>query len=177
MTPVGTPKTLKNKETHEQILFGFGGRFLARRSAVEERGLEGFAAEGGLSGGGGGFASQLCPDYPKIMCACHVLVQLTWLVRPLFVVVLVGIARLKHPADLQAHSASTRLSNLQCTDRCDVPASFTPFVKASGIPQQAPNRRSSGKYLTYLFCFPLSVHFFHLLSEILLVLFQIKWVR
>ena len=63
MTPPGTPKTLKNAEKHGKMLFEFGGRFLAPRSAVEERDLEGFAAGAGPSGGGGGFASQLCRGF------------------------------------------------------------------------------------------------------------------
>ena len=60
MTTPGTPKTFKNTEKHEKMLFEFGGRFLASRSGMEASPGEGLAAEVGLSGGGGGFASQLC---------------------------------------------------------------------------------------------------------------------
>ena len=49
MTPPGTPKTFKNAEKHGKMVFEFGGRFLAPRSAVEERG---FAAGAGPIGGG-----------------------------------------------------------------------------------------------------------------------------
>ena len=59
MTPPGTPKTFKNAEKHGKMVFEFGGRFLALRSAVGERG---FAAGAGPIGGGGGFASQLCRE-------------------------------------------------------------------------------------------------------------------
>ena len=60
MTTPGTPQTCKNTEKHGKMVFEIGGRFLAPRSAVEERDLKGFAAGVGPIGGGGGFASQLC---------------------------------------------------------------------------------------------------------------------
>ena len=52
MTTPGTTKTFKNTEKHDKMLFEFGGRFLASRSAVQVSPGEGLAAELGLSGGG-----------------------------------------------------------------------------------------------------------------------------
>ena len=55
-----SPKTFKNAQKHGQMLFEFGGRFLAPRSVVQGIFHRGLAAGVGPIGGGGGFASQLC---------------------------------------------------------------------------------------------------------------------
>ena len=99
MTPPGTPKTCKNAEKHAKTLFGFGGRFLARRSAVEERGLEGFAAGVGPIGGG----RLRLAAMPVFVCCCKGLVT-----------------DLAHRPNAHAHSAENAIECYtppQCTDR------------------------------------------------------------
>jgi hypothetical protein len=59
MNPPGTPKTCKNVQKHEQMVFEFGGRFLEH---FFQSHWEGLAAGVGPIGGGGGFASQLCRE-------------------------------------------------------------------------------------------------------------------